>query len=227
MHIFGNRIDGTGTDPTSHALVRQGGASFTGVGSTRESEPDVAGSTRLSGLTLAAVVIGLIATSSGGDDAKVASGDTTDRKPVTVVIAGTNDALEPVTDGGITGEGTFRATGAITDSGTARGYRWLKGDEATGWQISLRHVTKGQEGRDHICGQDRYVTKAGYIAMDDRVCDKGVRRATGRRQRNRERHVHHQLSARDGMALTRRALSPGSRRRTLADRGPASSRRRG
>ena len=97
-----------------------------------------------SGLTLAAVVIGLIATSSGGDDAKVASVDTTDRKPVTVVIAGTNDALEPVTDGGITGEGTFRATGAITDSGTARGYRWLTGDEATGWQISLRYVTKGK-----------------------------------------------------------------------------------
>ena len=63
-----------------------------------------------------------------------------------VVIAGTNDALEPVTDGGITGEGTFKATGAITDSGTARGYRWLKGDEATGWQISLRYVTKGQKG---------------------------------------------------------------------------------
>jgi hypothetical protein len=99
-----------------------------------------------SGLTLAAIVIALIATSSGGDDAKVASVDTTDRKPVTVVIAGTNDALEPVTDGGITGEGTFRATGAITDSGTARGYRWLKGDEATGWQISLRYVTNGKKG---------------------------------------------------------------------------------
>lgn len=100
----------------------------------------------MSGLTLGVVVIALIITSSGGDDAKVASTDTADRKPVKVVIAGTNDALEPVTDGGITGEGTFRASGAITDSGTARGYRWLKGDEATGFLISLRYVTKGKKG---------------------------------------------------------------------------------
>lgn len=100
----------------------------------------------MSGLTLSVVVIALIITSSGGDDAKVASTDTADRKPVKVVIAGTNDALEPVTDGGITGEGTFRASGAITDSGTARGYRWLKGDEATGFLISLRYVTKGKKG---------------------------------------------------------------------------------
>lgn len=100
----------------------------------------------MSGLTLGVVVIALIITSSGGDDAEVASTDTADRKPVKVVIAGTNDALEPVTDGGITGEGTFRASGAITDSGTARGYRWLKGDEATGFLISLRYVTKGKKG---------------------------------------------------------------------------------
>ena len=100
----------------------------------------------VSGVTLVAVVVALITTSSGGDDAKVASTDTTSREPVRVVIAGTNDALEPVTDGGITGEGTFKATGAITDTGTARGYRWVKGDEATGWQISLRYVTKGKKG---------------------------------------------------------------------------------
>jgi hypothetical protein len=37
-----------------------------------------------------------------------------------VIIAGTNDAKEDVTDGGIVGEGTFRAGGAITDKGTAR-----------------------------------------------------------------------------------------------------------
>jgi hypothetical protein len=101
----------------------------------------------LSGVTLGVVVVALITTSSGGDDAKIASTDASPRRPVKVVIAGTNDALEPVTDGGITGEGTFKATGAITDSGTARGYRWLKGDEATGWQISLRYVTKGKKGR--------------------------------------------------------------------------------
>ena len=101
----------------------------------------------MSGITLGVVVVALLATSSGGDgDAKVASAETTTGKPVEVVITGTNDALEPVTDGGITGEGTFKATGAITDSGTARGYRWLKGDEATGWKISLRYVTKGKKG---------------------------------------------------------------------------------
>ncbi len=99
-----------------------------------------------SGVVLAVVLVAALAKSSGDDDAKVASPDTTSRKPVKVVIAGTNDALEPVTDGGITGEGTFKATGAITDSGTARGYRWLKGDEATGWKISLRYVTKGKKG---------------------------------------------------------------------------------
>ena len=64
----------------------------------------------VSGLSLGVVVIALILTSSGGDDAKVASTDTADRKPVKVVIAGTNDALEEQTDGGIAGEGTFRAS---------------------------------------------------------------------------------------------------------------------
>ena len=105
------------------------------------------GALAVSGLTLAVVVIALRDTSSGGDDAKVPSTDTADPKPVKVVIAGTNDALEPVTDGGITGEGTFKATGAITDSGTARGYRWLRGDEKTGYLISLRYVTKGKKGK--------------------------------------------------------------------------------
>jgi hypothetical protein len=100
----------------------------------------------VSSLTLGVVVIALIITSSGGDDAKVPSTDTADRKPVKVVIAGTNDALEPVTDGGITGSGTFKATGAITDHGTVTGYRWLKGDQATGFLISLRYVTKGTKG---------------------------------------------------------------------------------
>lgn len=100
----------------------------------------------VSGLTLGVVVIALIITSSGADDAKVASTDTADRKPVKVVIAGTNDALEPVADGEITGSGTFKATGAITDHGTVTGYRWLKGDQATGFLISLRYVTKGKKG---------------------------------------------------------------------------------
>jgi hypothetical protein len=98
----------------------------------------------LSGLTIAVVMIGLILTSSDGDDAKVASTDTTPRKPVKVVIAGTNDALEEQTDGGIAGEGTFRATGAITDKGTVRGYRALTGPNDA--VILLRFVTKGEKG---------------------------------------------------------------------------------
>ena len=103
------------------------------------------------GVTVGFFFVVLVAASivvlSGGDDAETTP-DTTavERKPVKVVIAGTNDALEPVTDGSITGEGTFKASGAITDSGTARGFRWVKGDEASGWRISLRYVTEGKKG---------------------------------------------------------------------------------
>ena len=100
----------------------------------------------VSGVIVGVVVVALIITSSGRHDATVASADTTARKPVKVVIAGTNDALEPVTDGEMTGSGTFKATGAITDHGTATGYRWVKGDEATGFFISLRYVTEGRKG---------------------------------------------------------------------------------
>ena len=92
------------------------------------------------------VVVAVITTSSGRDNAKVASTDITAHKPVRVVIAGANDSLTLVTDGGITGEGTFRARGAVTDKGTARGYRWAEGDDATGWMITLRYVTKGKKG---------------------------------------------------------------------------------
>ncbi len=93
---------------------------------------------------LGVAVVASLATLSGADDAKVASTDTTARKPVKIVIAGTNDALEPVTDGGITGEGTFRATGAVTDSGTARGYRGIS--TLNEGVILLRYVTKGKKG---------------------------------------------------------------------------------
>lgn len=98
----------------------------------------------VSGVIVGVVVVALIITSSGGDDAKVASTDTADRKPVKVVIAGTNDALEEQTDGGIAGEGTFRATGAIRDKGTVRGYRALTGPNDA--VILLRFVTKGEKG---------------------------------------------------------------------------------
>lgn len=96
-------------------------------------------------IRLSAVALVVSAASScGGDDPTVTQKPVEEK--VKVIIAGTNDALEPVTDGGITGEGTFRASGAITDNGTARGYRWVTGDEATGWLIALRYVTKGKKG---------------------------------------------------------------------------------
>jgi hypothetical protein len=96
----------------------------------------------VSGLTLSVVVIALILTSSGGDDARVASTATSDRKPVKIVITEANDALEEQTDGGIAGEGFFKATGAITDSGSVIGYRAMPNDEL----ILLRFVTKGEKG---------------------------------------------------------------------------------
>jgi hypothetical protein len=89
-------------------------------------------------------VVASLATWLGSDDANVASGATAGGENVKVIIAGTNDALEPPTDGGITGEGTFRVTGAITDSGAARGYRGLTGVENT--VILLRYVTWGKKG---------------------------------------------------------------------------------
>jgi hypothetical protein len=98
----------------------------------------------VSGLALGAVVIALILTSSGGDDAKVASTDTADRKPVKVVITGTESAKEEVTDGGIAGLGIFKASGAITDRGTVTTYRGLTGPNDS--VILLRHVTKGRKG---------------------------------------------------------------------------------
>jgi hypothetical protein len=98
----------------------------------------------VSGLALGVVVIALIVTSSGGDDAKVASTDTADRKPVKVVITVTESAKEEVADGGIAGLGIFRASGAITDRGTVTIYRGLTGPNDS--VILLRHVTKGRAG---------------------------------------------------------------------------------
>jgi hypothetical protein len=59
---------------------------------------------------------------------------------VKVVIAGTNDRHD-VEDGGLAGKGTFRASGAITDAGTALAYRTKKGT-----LITLRFVTRGKKG---------------------------------------------------------------------------------
>ena len=64
---------------------------------------------------------------------------------VKVVIAGTNDrnTYPLVTDGSLVGKGTFRASGSITDTGTALGYRTVSAD---GTLITLRFVAKGKKG---------------------------------------------------------------------------------
>ena len=91
------------------------------------------------------VVVASVVTLSGGDDAQTASNATaSESKPVKVVIAGTNDAKEEQIDGGIAGEGTFRATGAITDEGTVRAYRGLS--TLSEGVILLRFATKGRKG---------------------------------------------------------------------------------
>ncbi len=69
------------------------------------------------------VVVALITTSSGGDNRHVASATPTEKRPVKVVITGTESAKEEVTDGGIAGLGMFKASGAITDRGTVTTYR--------------------------------------------------------------------------------------------------------
>jgi hypothetical protein len=89
-------------------------------------------------LSTVAVVV-LAASSCGGDDQTVTENPV--KQNVKVVIAGTNDALEEQTEGGIAGEGNFRATGAITDKGTVTAYRGV--NEGV---ILLRFVTKGTEG---------------------------------------------------------------------------------
>ena len=64
-------------------------------------------------LLSAVALVVLVASSCGGDESTLTQRPV--EKNVKVIIAGTNDALEEVTDGGIAGEGTFRATGASTD----------------------------------------------------------------------------------------------------------------
>jgi hypothetical protein len=94
--------------------------------------------TLLSGVAL----VVLAASSCGGDDPTVTQKSVEEN--VKVIIAGTNDALEEVVDGGITGEGIFRATGAITDNGTVRGYRAIS--VLNPKLILLRFVTTGKKG---------------------------------------------------------------------------------
>jgi hypothetical protein len=94
---------------------------------------------------VAVVVVASVVTLSGGDDAETASNTTSsERKPVKVVITGTESAKEEVTDGGIAGLGIFKASGAITDRGTVTTYRGLTGPNDS--VILLRYATEGKEG---------------------------------------------------------------------------------
>ena len=61
---------------------------------------------------------------------------------VKVIIAGTNDKYD-VHDGSLAGTGTFKASGAVTDTGKALAYRTV-GSQGT--LITLRYVTKGKKG---------------------------------------------------------------------------------
>ena len=95
------------------------------------------------GFFVVVVAVASYLTLSGRDDVQTASNTAAaERKPIKVVIAGTNDAKEEETEGGIAGEGTFKATGAITDSGWVRAYRAMPNKDL----ILLRFVTKGRKG---------------------------------------------------------------------------------
>ena len=61
---------------------------------------------------------------------------------IKVVIAGTNDKYD-VRDGSLAGTGTFKASGAVTDTGKALAYRTVS---SQGTLITLRYVTKGSKG---------------------------------------------------------------------------------
>ena len=61
---------------------------------------------------------------------------------VKVVIGGTNHKSD-VRDGSLAGIGTFKASGAVTDTGRALAYRRANSQETL---ITLRYVTKGKKG---------------------------------------------------------------------------------
>ena len=61
---------------------------------------------------------------------------------IKVVIGGTNHKYD-VRDGSLAGIGTFKASGAITDTGKALAYRTVS---SQGTRITLRYVTKGTKG---------------------------------------------------------------------------------
>ncbi len=75
------------------------------------------------------------ATSAGAPEGKV-----------TVRILGANNGQD-VTNGGVSGRGTFTAKGALSDSGTVVAYRRVQGSlDAAHATITLRFVTTGEKG---------------------------------------------------------------------------------
>src|SRR5262245_14809257 len=95
-------------------------------------------------VAVAVALVASIRAFSGGSDAEASPVDTSPRESVQVVIAGTNDANEEGTEGGIRGEGTFRETGSIADRGRVTAYRGLS--VLNEGVILLRFATKGNEG---------------------------------------------------------------------------------
>jgi len=94
----------------------------------------------LVGATLFAV-FGRTAESQNSSSAFTARSAATGGK-VKVVIAGTNDRND-VQDGSLAGIGTFKVSGAVTDTGKALAYRRVT---SQGTLITLRFVTKGKKG---------------------------------------------------------------------------------
>ena len=158
------------------------------------------------GFFVVVLVVTLILTLSGGNDAQTASNTTpsSEGKPFKVVITGTEGAKEEVTDGGIAGLGIFKASGAITDRGTVTTYRGADRCEGLGDLASARH--EGQRGRDHLHGEDRHDTEAGQTAMVDSVWDRGVQGASGQGRRVRGRDLHRQHANGKGLALAAQAV---------------------
>jgi hypothetical protein len=147
----------------------------------------------VSSVVILAAVLGSILIWSGDDDAQVSPATPAGKRPVKVVIAGTNDAKEEVNDGGIVGEGTFAAKGAIADRGPVRAYRGLSVlDDRV---ILLRFVTKGREGAI------TYLTSSGQLAVVDRVCDQDVPGSSRPGHRERKRDLHGQYVEGEGLAL--------------------------
>ena len=95
-------------------------------------------------IVILVAVLGAIKPWSGGGDGHVTSATLAEKRPVKVVITGTESAGEEVTDGGIAGLGIFRASGAITDKGGDTTYRETTGPNDS--VILLRYVTKGKKG---------------------------------------------------------------------------------